>query len=148
MFLHLSVILFTGVSVHRGLSPWGLCLGGLCPGGSLSWGRGSLSRGRGVSVHGKGGLRTGGGGLCPGSLGPGGSLSRGVSVRGGSLSRGGLCPGGPCLVGLCPGRLPRRTVTFGRYASLLECILVTTCTQIAYLSEEGLPDGWTHGNLG
>ena len=28
MFLHLSVILFTG-----GLCPGGLCLGGLCPGG-------------------------------------------------------------------------------------------------------------------
>ena len=42
MFLHVSVILFTGgvwVSVLGGVSILGgLCPGGLCPGGSLSWG--------------------------------------------------------------------------------------------------------------
>ena len=37
MFLHLSVILFTGGSLSRGVSVWWtLCPGGLCPGGSLS----------------------------------------------------------------------------------------------------------------
>ena len=60
MFLHLSVILFTGeFSVQ----------GGLCPGVSLF---------RGVSVR--------GGGLCPGVLCPGGSLCEGFLSRG-SLSR-------------------------------------------------------------
>ena len=47
--------------------------GGLCPGGSLSWG---------VSVP---------GGLCPRGVSAGG-----VSVPGGSLSRGGVCLGGVC----------------------------------------------------
>ena len=86
MFLHLSVILFTGewslsrmVSVHQvsvqGVSFWGLCpggslcpgvsaQGGLCPGGSLSWGVSVL----GVSVQGVSVQRE--------------SLSRGVSVLG------------------------------------------------------------------
>ena len=64
MFLHLSVILFTG----GGLSPeGGLCRGGLCPGRGAG-----LCPGRGA-------------GLCPGrgevSVQEGASLSRGVSVR-------------------------------------------------------------------
>ena len=100
MFLHLSVILFTGGIFYPGsLCPggWSLSRGrGLCPGcGSLSK-RGSRSRGW-VSVQG-GSLS---GGLCPGGVSvQGGSLSRGVSVQGGSLS----------------GR-PPRMVTCRRYAS-------------------------------
>ena len=69
MFLHMSVILFTGgggsESLSQGVSLWGFCPGGLCP--------------RGVSVW----------GVCPGGLCPGGLC------LGGSLS-GGLCPGGLC----------------------------------------------------
>ena len=82
MFLHLSVILFTGgVSVQGRVSfqSGGLCprvgvsvqVGDLCPEGSLS--RRSLSRG---------------GGLCPGGPCLGGSLSIGVSAH------WDLCPGG------------------------------------------------------
>ena len=59
MFLHMSVILFMGKSLFRGVS----VRGDLCPGVSLS--RGSLSRA-----------------LCPGGLYQWGSLSRGVSVKG------------------------------------------------------------------
>ena len=59
MFLHLSVILFTG----------GLC-GGLCPGGGgLCPGEGVSVQEEGLSVEGRGPV-----GLCPGSL------SRGISV--------------------------------------------------------------------
>ena len=109
MFLHLSVILFTGGSLSTGVFGGGVSVqGGLCPGESLSGGslsRVYLSSGRDlcpgglclwVSVH---------GGLCPrGSMSPyvqwvsvqgrdhclgGGSLSRG-SLSWGSLSRGGI----------------------------------------------------------
>ena len=57
MFLHLSVILFGGVSLSRGVSlQGGLCLGGLCPGGLyLSRGvfaQGYFCPGKGVSVWG------------------------------------------------------------------------------------------------
>ena len=61
MFLHLSVILFTG---------------GLCPGGSLYQG-GSLSTG--VSVQ--RGASMSRGSLLSGDLYPGGSLSRGICPR-------------------------------------------------------------------
>ena len=74
MFLHLSVLLFTG---------------GLCPEGSLSNGSLSLGGLQGVSVLGhlcpEGSLSRG---LCPGGLCPGVSLSRGVSVQGVSVQRG------------------------------------------------------------
>ena len=106
MFLHLSVILFTGgslsggvsiqrVSVQRGLCPRGLYPRGLCPGGVCP---------RGVSVQGVSVQR---------DFRPGGS------PWGGSLSRGCLYPGGLCPGGLCQGDpLPRHCmVTFGRYAS-------------------------------
>ena len=63
MFLHLSVILFTGGSLFRGFS----VQGGLCPGVSLS--RGSLSSGS-LSRAGRGSLWGGGEVFCPG-----GSLS-------------------------------------------------------------------------
>ena len=129
MFLHLSVILFTGgFSVQEGL----------CPGGSLS--RGSLSRG-GLFLE---GLSSGG------SL-SGGSLSRGISVWGslrevvsleGSLSEGCLCPGGSWGGGLCLERflsagvsVQERSLLGGSLSGtpygkeravriLLECILV------------------------
>ena len=120
MFLHLSLILFTGwspsggcISVHReslsrGVSVQGdLCPGGLCPGGSL-------------------------GCLCPGGLCPGGgSLSRKVSVQGvyaqegvsicrasvqgGSLSKGGSLSERPPYGNMRAVRI------------LLECILVLRC---------------------
>ena len=128
MFLHLSVILFTGCR-------------DLCPGISVHWGslsigvsvQGDLCPGGGVSVQ-EEGLYPGGpcpGGLYPGGLYPGGSISRGVSVKG-SLSRG-LCPGGLCLdVGLClegvsvHGVSVRRPVYGNVWAVwiLLECTLV------------------------
>ena len=92
MFLHLSMIVFTGRSLSRGVSVQGvslsrgcLCPGSLCPGGFLY--RGALSRR--VSVQ---------GGLCPV----------------GSLS-GDLCPVGSLSGGLCLG--VRHTVTCGWYAS-------------------------------
>ena len=106
MFLHVSVILFTGgsQSPSQGVSVWGvsvlgvlvqggLCPAGLCPGGSLSGGvsvqevcaRGSLS-----------------GGLCPG----------------GSLSRGSLCLGGGSLSWRHP-----RMVTNRWYASYWNAFL-------------------------
>ena len=75
MFLHLSVILFTG---EGSLSRWGvsvqgsLCPGGLCLGGSLS--------GKSLSRE---------GGLCPWGL------CLGVSVQGGLCLEGGLCQGDP-----------------------------------------------------
>ena len=114
MFLHLSVILFTG---GGGLCPEGsLSRGGLCPGG------GSLSRGR-VSVQGKG--------FCLGDLCPGG-----VFVQRGSLSSGRIYVQGRVSVqgeGLCPGwglspagslsGTPHRTVTCGRYASYWNAFL-------------------------
>ena len=78
MFLHLSVILFTGFSVQGSLS------GGLCLGGFLS--RGSLSRA-----------------FCPGGSLSGGSLSMGVSVQWGSLFRGSLSRGISVQWGLSPG---------------------------------------------
>ena len=75
MFLHLSVILFTGnVSFAESLCPGGgICPVGLCPEGSLS---------RGISVQ---------WGLCPeGSLSNGSlcSLSSPVSVQGVSVQEG------------------------------------------------------------
>ena len=101
-----------------------LCLGDLCPGGSLS------------------------GGLCLGDLCPGGVSVKGVSVwgslSGGSLSRGGLCQGGflsrgslpegslsrgPCPGGLCPGVSLSGRPTYGNERAvhiLLEFILVFT----------------------
>ena len=66
MFLHLSVILFTGgggICVQRGF-----CRGGLCPGMT------------GVSVQGI----SGGGGLCPGTR---GIFQSRVSVQGGLCQR-------------------------------------------------------------
>ena len=112
MFLHLSVILFTGGIFYPG---------SLCPGGVVSvQGQGSLSRvwvsvQEGVSVQGS---LSKGWGLCPG----GGSLSKGglclgVSVQGGSLSRGGLCPGGVSVQGGSLSGRPPRMVTCRRYAS-------------------------------
>ena len=112
MFLHLSVILFTGGSLSTGVFGGGevSVQGGLCPGESLSGGGlcpgyiclvGGISV-QGVSVYGS--VSTGvsvRGDLCPpmssGSLsrggitvwGGGGSLSRG-SLSWGSLSRGGI----------------------------------------------------------
>ena len=122
MFLHLSMIVFTGRSLSRGVSvqavslsrgclcQGSLCPGSLCPGGFLS--RGALSRR--VSVQ---------GGLCPG-----GSLSGGLCL--GSLCLGGLCPVGSLSGGLCLGfsvwgslsggslsRGARRMVMCGWYAS-------------------------------
>ena len=96
MFLHLSVILFTGGRslfqhaprhMTRGVSVQGVSVqGGLCPGGSLS--RGGLCLR--VSVQ---------GGLCPGGVSVQGGLCPGRSLcPGWSLSRRGLCP----EVGLCP----------------------------------------------
>ena len=82
MFLHLSVILFTGGSMSGG--------GGLCPERDL----------------------------CPG----------------GSLSRRGLCPGVSVQGGLYQGAPPRRTVTFGRYASYWNafffCCILTVNTHV------------------
>ena len=70
MFLHLSVILFTGGGL------------GLCAGGSLR----SLSRG--VSIL---------GGLCPrGVFVPGVSVWGGLCPRGSPPGLDGLCPGGLC----------------------------------------------------
>ena len=127
MFLHLSVILFTGRSLSSGgsLSSGCLCQVGVSvKGGSLSRGvsvcRGSLSGGvsvQGVSVQ---------GGLSPeGCLCPGGSLSRGglcvggVSVQG-CLSRGwvGLCPDGGVSV-----RETTHMVKNERYASYWNAFL-------------------------
>ena len=120
MFLHMSVILFTGGlylmgSLSRGVSvqgvsvggeggscPWGICPWGLCGGGSLWRGslwRGSLSRG---------------------------SLSRGL-CPGGSLSGGGLCQGEP------PGqRLPPPMVMCGLYASYWNAFLLALCFLFLY----------------
>ena len=118
MFLHMSVILFTGwgglcPSMHhrlhdqaslsrRGLCLWrslsrgslsgGLCLGGFCLGVTV-WGFSVW----GFSVQGS---------LSRGSLSRG-SLSRGVSVWGylsGGVCLGVLCPDVSVQGGLCPGR--------------------------------------------
>ena len=126
MFLHLSVILFTGgFSVQEGLCPEGVYFwrvsvqGGLCPGG--------------VSVQGDLCLRVfGGGGLSggvsvpgvisvQGGLGERWSLSGGVSVRGVSLSRRDLCWGDRCQ--------GPRTVKSGRYASYWNAFLLILCDQ-------------------
>ena len=113
MFLHLSVILFTGGGLCPSIHHRSHDQGGLCPGVSLSEG------------------------LCPG-----GSLSGGVSVqRGlclGDLCPGGLCPESLCLGGLCLGEgsllwrpfHPRQRPPYGNkwlVCILLECILVYFC---------------------
>ena len=106
MFLHLSVILFTG---GGGPLSMGVSVQGVSVQGILSLG-GSLSRG----------LFSGGslsGGLCPG-----GSHSRG------SLSRGSLLGGGHSPVGSLSGRAPNGNMW--AVFILLECILVHVC---AYL---------------
>ena len=107
MFLHLSMILFTGGSLSRGslsrggLCLEGLCLKGLCPGGSLCLG---------VPVQG-GGFCSGG--VCPGV---GEVFVGGVSVRG-SLS------GRPTLT---PSYSNMRVVRI-----LLECIHVIFCLTLS-----------------
>ena len=125
MFLHLSVILFTGGSLSRGsLSRGSLSRGvsvqvvsvheSLCPGETLS--RRFLSRG---SLF---------GGLCPGE-----SLSRGhcsgASVQRESLSSGGLCPDG-----FCPGVVSvqgdPRMIKSGRYASYWNGFLLKLLTTL------------------
>ena len=106
MFLHLSVILFTGErgSLSReGLCPGGShsgghCPGGLCPGGFLSMG---------VSVQ---------EGLCPGSPCQGESLSRG------SLSRGVSVQGRESLSGRPPSPTVVRLRAGGKHPT--GCILV------------------------
>ena len=116
MFLHLSVILFTG----GGVSVSACTTGHMTREGSLSRGEGGLSRG--VSVWGESGGR--------GSL----SRGRGVSVQG-RLSGGNLCPGGFLSGGLCSGgsvreMLPDRDPPCGNERAvriLLECILVLHC---------------------
>ena len=115
MFLHVSVILCTGVSVSVRGGVWGYPPGG-SPSRRVS-GWGCLSRGVsgwGVSVQ---------GGLCPeGGLCPGGSLPGGVSVPGGGGGQGDLCPGGSLSGrGLCHGDPPM--VTSGRYASYWNAFL-------------------------
>ena len=122
MFLHVSVILFTG---EGGL---GLCRGDFGPGGIPVPGGSILS-----------------GGVCPGSL------CLGVSVQGG-LCPGGLCPrrvsvqGGLCLGGalLCPGSLswrPPRTVMSGQYASYWNAFLlrlIAQCTPKVSITNIGI----------
>ena len=107
MFLHLSMILFTG---RRSLSRGGL----FCPVGvsveEVSVQEGSLFRGSSVK-----------GCLCPGR----GSLSRGWRGLWGISVQGGLCSGGLkglCLEGFLSGRPSYGNVRTVRI--LLECILV------------------------
>ena len=130
MFLHLSVILFTGAGGGEVLCG-GLCPGGLCPWGSLS--TGSLSTG----------------GLCSGDLYPGGSLSRegvpvsvsvGVSVQGVSVQ--GVSIQGVSIQGSlskergpCQGDPPYGNVRVVRI--LLECILVESHSGKSLLTKEG-----------
>ena len=133
MFLHLSVILFTGGSLSRGcvcqggLSPvGGLCLQGVFVGGGFL-SRGFLSKG---SLS-RGGLCPGGG-ICLGGSFPGGSLSRGRLCLGGVSVEGCLCPEDGWVGGiLCLGGLCQETSPYGKERAvriLLECILVRILT--------------------
>ena len=105
--------------MHHRYQDWGiLCLGGLCPGGSLP--RGLCLGGSLVQV-----------GLCPGGL------CMGVSLQGESLSKGGLCLGVSvwgvsvwvvlCRGGLLGRPLWKETPMYGNERAvriILECIFV------------------------
>ena len=127
MFLHLSVILFTGaggfsvgvsvqgVSVHGGLCPQGLCPGGLCsgdlyPGGSLSREGVPVSVSVGVSAQG---------------VSVQGVSIQGVSIQGSLSKERGPCQGDP----------PYGNVRVLRI--LLECILVESHSGKSLLTKKG-----------
>ena len=141
MFLHLCVILFTGVISVPACTTGHMTMRGLCPGGSLS--RRSLSRGVCHSVHMGGSLSQ----HAPQVIWPWGESVRGEeslsrrSLSGGSLSRD-LCLGGLCLGISVWGSLSRGSLSRGASVQggsvrdtplygneqavriLLECILV------------------------